>query len=95
MAETESQGSHEVTEDKQVTCPVCQQLFSETYIAIHAANCELHVDNDSNNTGRSLLSASSSKLRQTTLTHKPLNTHAQYKKAVESDSDPELVRNNL
>jgi len=103
MAEgMESQGSHVVTDssqDRQTTCPVCQQLFSETYIAIHAANCELHVDKTAINTGSSLSVAaaapSSSRLHQTTLTHKRVNTYTQRKRALESDSDAEVVCDNL
>lgn len=91
-AEIDSCGSPKSSPEKQATCPVCQQLFSAEYIAIHAADCELHVDSD-NNTGRPLptSSLSSSKLRQTTLTHKPLSTITQRKKIFESDSDPEEV----
>jgi len=93
----ESQGSHVMTDssqDKQATCPVCQQLFSEAYIAIHVAYCELYVDKATINTGSSLSVAaapSSSRLCQTTLTHKPVNTYAQRKRALESDSDSEVV----
>ena len=72
-----------------MACPVCQQQFSEAYITIHAADCELHVDSD-RNTGR-LLPTSSSKLRQTTLTHEPLSINTQRKKVIESDSDAEEV----
>ena len=89
----DSYASPKSSQEKQATCPVCQQLFSEAYISIHAADCELHIDSDSS-TSRiptKASSLSSSKLRQTTLTHKPLSTNAQRKRVIESDSDPEEV----
>lgn len=94
-AEIESFGSPKsssLEREKQVMCPVCQQLFSEAYITIHAADCELHVDTDNTDTVLPTV-ASSSKLRQTTLTHKPLTTTAntQRKRIIESDTDPEEV----
>ena len=92
-AEMESRSSRTPSQDKQATCPVCQQLFSEAYIATHTAYCELHVDgdDDDNNKGRTLTVPSSSKLHQTTLTHKPLNTNTHRKRVIESDSDFEVV----
>ena len=97
-AEVDSCESPRLSQEKQVTCPVCQQQFSEAYIAIHAANCELHVDT-SENTGRPppsmSLSSSTSKLRQTTLTHKPLSTTTQRRKVIESDSDAEEVQSYI
>lgn len=95
VAEVDSCGSPSLSQEKQLTCPVCQQQFGEAYIALHAANCELHVDSNKN-TGRLLPSMSSSsstsKLWQTTLTHKPLSTTTQRRRVIESDSDAEEVR---
>ena len=94
MVEGDSHESPSTSQEKQATCPVCQQLFSEAYIAVHAADCELHVDSETNDGGGRIqprASTSSSKLRQTTLTHKISSTSTQRKKIIESDSDPEEV----
>ena len=90
VAEVDSCGSPRLSQEKQVMCPVCQQQFGEAYVAIHAANCELHVDNKS--TGRlPSTSSSTSKLRQTTLTHKPMSTTTQRRKVIDSGSEAEEV----
>ena len=90
-AEVDSHESPGTSQEKRATCPVCQQLFSKEYIAIHAADCELHVDSESDDGGgRILLRASlssSSKLRQTTLTHKLSSSNTLLKNIIESESD--------
>ena len=93
MAEGDSHESPSTSQEKQATCPVCQQLFSEAYIAVHAADCELHVDSETNDGGGRIQprASTSSKPRQTTLTHKISSTSTQQKKIIESDSDPEEV----
>lgn len=50
---------------KQVTCPICKQLFSETYIETHAANCDLHVET------AVPVSTNSTRYKQTTLVRRP------------------------
>jgi len=93
-AEVDSCESPGLSEEGQATCPVCQQQFSKTYITIHAADCELHVDSGDDKTTRHL-PATSSRLRQTTLTHTPLSTRTHRNKIFESDSDREEVSISL
>jgi len=67
--------------DKQVTCPICKQLFSETYIEAHAANCDLHVE-----TAYPAPSSTSTRYRQTTLVGRPFKRTTPPPPS-ESDSD--------
>ena len=65
--------------DKQVVCPICKQLFSETYIETHAANCDLHVD--------AAPSSTSTRYRQTNLVGRPLKRTTPPPSESDSDND--------